>query len=152
MANTETIITLRDHKIFCPSCNVLMVFRQSRYGAFYGCPNYPECDMAHGANQKTGQPLGTPADKETRQWRVKAHKVFDKLWTTNLMTRKDAYDFMHEAFALNSEDAHIAKFDSKQCAYLCAISKLKLRELRESLPYESHVRHKRYVSLHDTEI
>ena len=27
----------------CPNCNVNLVLKKSRYGEFYGCPNYPRC-------------------------------------------------------------------------------------------------------------
>ena len=27
----------------CPNCNVNLVLRKSRYGEFWGCPNYPNC-------------------------------------------------------------------------------------------------------------
>lgn len=28
----------------CPKCGAAMVLRTSKYGKFYGCPNYPKCD------------------------------------------------------------------------------------------------------------
>ena len=27
----------------CPDCKIPMKFRTSRFGNFYGCPNYPKC-------------------------------------------------------------------------------------------------------------
>ena len=29
----------------CPKCKVLMTRRKGRYGDFYGCVNYPDCDV-----------------------------------------------------------------------------------------------------------
>ena len=28
----------------CKVCGDFMVFRKGRYGAFFGCHNYPDCD------------------------------------------------------------------------------------------------------------
>ena len=35
---------------FCPQCNGRLVLRQSKYGQFYGCSNYPKCKYTKNIN------------------------------------------------------------------------------------------------------
>ena len=70
----------------CAECGVEMVLRTTKKYTykdgsprkFYGCSNWPECNGVHGAHLN-GEPLGIPADKETKQWRIKAHERFDEI-------------------------------------------------------------------------
>jgi ssDNA-binding Zn-finger/Zn-ribbon topoisomerase 1 len=66
-------------KLECTECDGKLVLRLSKYGLFYGCTNYPVCKTAHGAHPD-GKPLGKPANKETKAWRIKAHQAFDKVF------------------------------------------------------------------------
>lgn len=66
--------------IKCPDCPGTLVLKNSRFGRFYGCNNYPRCDVTHGCHQATGKPLGNPGNKETREARIAAHAVFDDIW------------------------------------------------------------------------
>jgi ssDNA-binding Zn-finger/Zn-ribbon topoisomerase 1 len=106
-------------KLECPECDGKLVLRLSKYGLFYGCTNYPSCKAAHGAHPD-GKPLGKPANKETKAWRIKAHQAFDKLFEGEnpLMTRLEAYEYLQLIMNLSQEDAHISKFDSEQCKEL----------------------------------
>lgn len=72
----------------------------------------------HGAHANSGEPLGTPANKETKEWRMKAHKIFDNLWKSGKMKRQEAYKWMQINLALDSRDAHIGKFDIDTCKWL----------------------------------
>lgn len=99
----------------CPDCGGKMVLRRSKYGLFYGCVKYPECKAAHGAHTNTGQPLGKPADKETKEWRIKAHSSFDSLWKKGDMKRKDAYRWLREQLQIEASSCHIGMFDIDQC-------------------------------------
>src|SRR3990167_4406409 len=92
-----------------------MVLRQSRYGPFYGCTRWPECDGKHGAHED-GRPLGIPANKETKQRRIKAHEFFDGLWKDDgPMTRNQAYKWMQQSMGMTPDEAHIGRFDIGQC-------------------------------------
>lgn len=104
----------------CPECGGLMHLKDSRYGLFYGCENYPECDCKHGAHQADGKPKGSPGDKATRQARIKAHAAFDKLWKGGRaeMSRGDAYRWMRKAMDLPPDKAHIGGFNVGQCEWL----------------------------------
>ena len=105
-------------KVVCGDCGADMVLRNSKFGKFYGCVNYPKCKGAHGAHPN-GHPLGTPADKETRDKRMEAHALFDKQWReSNNMTRAQAYKELQKIMGMNSKQAHIAKFTKEECDFL----------------------------------
>jgi ssDNA-binding Zn-finger/Zn-ribbon topoisomerase 1 len=101
----------------CPECGSAMILRKSRYGLFYGCSAFPNCRSTHGAHPD-GAPLGHPADKATRTARVAAHAAFDAMWKNGGMLRKDAYRWMQGVMRLRKHEAHIAKFDRRQCEEL----------------------------------
>jgi len=46
------------------------------------------CDAYVGCHNNTKKPLGTMANRETREWRKKAHAVYDTLWDSGF---KDKY-------------------------------------------------------------
>ena len=104
----------------CPECGSDMVLRRSKYGKFYRCATWPECDGSHGAHLD-GKPLGIPANKETKEWRIKAHNAFDKLWGRRKMKRKKAYKKLAAAMGMAEEDCHVGRFDIEQCKQVIEI-------------------------------
>lgn len=112
----------------CPICKEAMILRStSRFTypngqgrLFWGCTRYPKCKATHGAHPD-GTPLGIPADQETKQWRVKAHESFDKLWKQHDLTRKQSYVVLQKIMGMNEKEAHIARFDIAQCKRLIAL-------------------------------
>jgi ssDNA-binding Zn-finger/Zn-ribbon topoisomerase 1 len=88
------------------------------YGKFYGCVRWPDCKGTHGAHQSTGEPLGIPANAETKKARILAHEAFDTLWKNGKMSRKEAYKWMQENLSLTKEEAHISRFDKETCERL----------------------------------
>jgi ssDNA-binding Zn-finger/Zn-ribbon topoisomerase 1 len=107
-------------KLVCPDCGADMILKDGKYGKFYGCERYPQCDAAHGAHQHTEKPLGIPADKATRVMRIRAHKAFDKLWKKirekhRVDRRKWAYRWLRERMGMTAEECHIGKFTWEQC-------------------------------------
>lgn len=61
-------------------------------------------------------PLGTMANRATRQARVAAHMEFDTLWQTGFLSRSQAYRWLRKHFRLTKEECHIGSFDEKMCA------------------------------------
>jgi len=108
-----------------PGCKSNLKLRDSKYGIFYGCPRWPDCDGKHGAHQATGEPLGIPATKETREARIQAHAEFDKLWLgpKKVMSRRDAYKVMAEEMGMDK--LHIGSLDKAQCEKLISLLKMK---------------------------
>ena len=102
----------------CPDCGADMplVPNPKKKGMYYQCVN--GC-CTHGA-MPNGKPLGVPADKATRAARMKAHRVFDRLWSgpAATMTRRKAYRLMQKLMGLSDHKAHIAMFDAAQCRTL----------------------------------
>ena len=101
----------------CGECGSLMNLRKSRHGPFYGCSRWPACEGTHGAHPD-GKPKGIPANKKTRQARIRAHRVFDEIWKKGLKKRHQAYAWMREAMEMSHSQAHIANFSEEQCDQL----------------------------------
>jgi ssDNA-binding Zn-finger/Zn-ribbon topoisomerase 1 len=74
---------VKDHELTCPICEKKMILRTDsrfkKHGLWYSCVDFPACRGAHGAH-KDGEPLGKPADQETKDLRVQAHQLFDQIW------------------------------------------------------------------------
>lgn len=107
--------------LVCPECGAKMVLKTSKYGPFYGCVRYPECDGTHGAHANSGKPLGIPADKETKEWRIKAHDKFDSMWKMLGYKRSEAYQMLSDIMKLSKDKAHISMFDIEQCKKLISL-------------------------------
>lgn len=105
----------------CPSCNKPMIPKLGRFGPFLSCSGFPECDTSIAVNRNTGEPIGTPADNETRELRKQAHDIFDKLWKSGLMSRDTAYCNIRRWMGLSKDDAHIGMFDATTCQRLIGI-------------------------------
>lgn len=109
----------------CPYCqkpakliDSAVVYRGTSYGLIWDCR---PCDAYVGVHKGTETPLGTLADRETRQARRRAHAVFDPLWTFGKMSRRDAYRLMQDMMQMTAEEAHISRMDASQCMRLIAI-------------------------------
>ncbi len=94
----------------CPMCDGKLKRRFSkRYRRhFYGCVNFFEtgCNGSIGCHPD-GRPLGIPTNQEGKDWRKKAHEVFDLLWKEGGVTRKEAYYWMEHASGVGI--AHIGE-------------------------------------------
>lgn len=118
-------------KVICADCGSNMKLRTTtkypnKDGSprlFWGCSKYPECKGTHSAHQNSGKPMGNPANKETKDWRVKAHDVFDEFWQKYNYSRKESYNLLNTIMGTTHETGHIAKFNMDQCKLL--IKKLK---------------------------
>ena len=110
----------------CPECNDgIMVLRQSEFGKFYGCSNFPNCTARHGAHQDTGEPLGVPGNERTRHARIRAHAIFDRLWKgdESFMNRPAAYEWLQK----HGPRSHIGEMSESECQLL-------IKKLIESFP------------------
>lgn len=105
------------HDLHCGECGELMRLRMSKFGPFYGCIAWPGCEGTHGAHPD-GNPKGSPANKQTRLARIRAHAVFDLIWKNKVKKRHQAYGWMRKAMDLPHSGAHIALFSEEQCEKL----------------------------------
>lgn len=118
----------RHKPVYCPYCGSTAVLRDSSYvhgednfgGHLYVCAKYPECDAYVSVNESTMDPLGTLADGDLRHKRIVAHRAFDQIWRTGIMTRGEAYRWMQARLALNRSQAHISRFSGYLCDVLAA--------------------------------
>lgn len=70
------------------------------------------CDAYVGCHENTKKPLGTMTNAEGREWRKKAHAVFDPLWKSGKMSRDTAYGILRRHF---NKEVHIGESDIEMC-------------------------------------
>lgn len=109
-----------DDDLPCGDCGARMILRDSKFGKFYGCSQYPSCKGTHGAHPD-GTPLGIPADAATRKSRMSAHAALEDIksaygWTTN-----DTYRWLSKNMGMPRDDVHIGVFTKDECDYVVSI-------------------------------
>lgn len=121
---------MRKVQVRCPYCGAKATLRPASavYGDgaktdayLYVCDRYPKCDAYVTAHQKSKLPMGTLANGDLRNKRIQAHKAFDWLWKSGLMTKRQAYKWMQAKLALSEDQAHIAKYSEYMCDVLIAL-------------------------------
>ena len=113
-------------KIFCPYCGSPAVLRNGSYvygkdsiaKKLYVCSKYPVCDAYVGVFKDNLTPKGTLANSELRNKRIRAHKAFDEIWRSGIMSRGQAYQWMQHKFGLSKDQAHIGCFSDYMCLQL----------------------------------
>ena len=91
---------MKEYLVLCPVDNkpAPWVENKEKYGRNYG-KSYmayycKEHDTYVGCHNNTRQPLGTMADAELRNLRIKVHAKIDPLWRSGEHTRKDIYSYL----------------------------------------------------------
>ena len=109
----------------CPYCGGEMVLKNAEYiyhsskskswGNVWVCENFPKCDSYVGCHKGTQIPLGRPANARLRTLKKEAHKQFDPLWKSGLMSRKQAYKWLSDMLEIPLDECHIGMMDIKDC-------------------------------------
>lgn len=106
----------------CPYCGSQVglvdsevVYAGRSYGPIYICTNWPVCDAYVGCHKGTTKPLGRLANKELREWKIKAHASLDELWKSKRHTRKQAYQIASDILGKPFDETHIGMFDVNDC-------------------------------------
>ena len=109
----------------CPYCGSQVILKDAsfiyntskskEYGKVWVCNNYPKCDAYVGCHKGTDKPKGRLANPRLRCLKMEAHKQFDPLWKSGLMSRKEAYMWLSNHLNISIEDCHIGMFDVKEC-------------------------------------
>ena len=73
------------------------------------------CDAYVGCHPHTVSPLGRLANAQLRGAKQWAHAVFDPIWQSKRMTRKDAYLWLAGQLGISINECHIGHFDIDQC-------------------------------------
>ena len=150
----------------CPYCgaeahlrDATVIYHSNKaksYGKMWVCSNYPKCDAYVGCHPGTEIPLGRLANARLRELKKEAHRQFDPIWKSGLMTRKDAYKWLSDMLQIDLDDCHIGMFDIKMCQRVIHLCRKQdnpqINEYREkhftkqppmfSRGYESRKKHK----------
>jgi uncharacterized protein YlaI len=106
----------------CRYCGkeVEIVNERQIYGKEYG--KWPwmyhcaECDARVGMHPDTNIPLGTLADKETRNARKLGKMPFVKVWKSEqIMTQSEAYSQLAAHMDIPASECHFGLFSVEQC-------------------------------------
>lgn len=93
--------------------------------------NYPACDSYVRVQKGTNIPLGTLANKKLRELRKEAHRYFDMLYKTGLITKTSAYEWLSGTLSRPLEYAHIGMLGEYDCQIVIEESKKYLKMERE---------------------
>lgn len=102
----------------CPYCGKEAEWCENKkiygrnYGRSYMCYYCQDCNAYVGCHNNTKNPLGTMANKELREWRMKAHSLIDPLWKTGEMKRHEVYQMLADRFG---KQIHIGEADVENC-------------------------------------
>jgi len=124
---------MKQASIKCPYCGAGALLRPAtiipeksgvlRSGKVYVCARYPLCDAYVSAHTDTGLPMGTLANAALRRKRQEAHRAFDQLWKSGLMSRKEAYRWLQTQLGLPEAEAHISNFSEFRCQQVIHLAK-----------------------------
>lgn len=73
------------------------------------------CNATVGTHKRTGKPLGTLANPQTKGLRSQVHKLFDPIWRSGNMKRSEAYTWFAGQMGLSNKDCHIGMFNTAKC-------------------------------------
>lgn len=112
----------------CPHCDIRSELKPASYiyphltfikhKMFWVCQNYPTCNSYVGTHSRLpwlNFPMGSLANHELREARLKAHHLFDHFWKTGLADRGEMYQWFQQIIKLDEEYAHIGELNLKQC-------------------------------------
>ncbi len=110
--------------MICPYCKRPAKWCENKevYGKNYG-RSYMiywcrRCDARVGTHNNTRTPLGTMANKELREWRIKAHEAIDPLWKNGKHKRSTVYGMLNNIF---KKRVHIGEADIAMCKKIIEI-------------------------------
>ena len=130
MISKSEVVYMKRTNIYCPYCGAKATLHSASYvygetaktnDLLYVCDRYPKCNAYVGAHRKSKQPMGTLANGDLRNKRIQAHRAFDWIWKSGLMTKWQAYKWMQSKLGLSDKQAHIAKFSEYMCDRLIVI-------------------------------
>lgn len=93
------------------------------------------CNAYVGCHKGTDKPLGRLANEELRQWKKRAHLVFDPIWKQGHVSRKEAYCILAEELSIPYEQCHIGMFDVEMCRKAVTVMPDIKRKLGAHLKY-----------------
>lgn len=104
------------------------VCRTRREGEMaYVCSGYPACNSFVLAHPKTMEPMGSLAGPELRRLRFEAHRQFDQLHKTGIMTKRQSYEWLAQVVHAPMSHAHIGHLGEYYCKEVIRESKAILK-------------------------
>ena len=100
--------------VHCGECGAIMYLKHSRYGMFYGCSRYPDCNGTHCCHPD-GNPMGKPANKETKILRHQGHELFSKCMESLNLDKGSMYKLFADSMGMDQKECHFGMFDKAQC-------------------------------------
>ena len=95
-----------------------ILWHKAKDGKLYVCSHFPQCNSYVGVHPGTTNAKGKLANKELRQKRIQAHRVFDQIWLNHIFTKSEAYRWIADKFCLTAKEAHIGEFSTYMCDQL----------------------------------
>lgn len=126
----------------CPYCGSPVVIRSAdgiykenkNDAKLYVCSKYPVCDAYVRIQPGTDNiPIGSMANGELRALRIKAHRYFDCIHQSGLLTKRDAYAWLANAISAPMSHAHIGQLSEYYCRVVIEESKQFLWNNRDRL-------------------
>lgn len=122
----------------CESGEVSLVSNSEIYGKEFGDWPYAylckSCDSYVGIHKHTDLPLGTLANKETREARKSEKPYFIKLEKGKALgDRNETYAWLAGKMKIPKEECHWSMFDTEQCFEAGAICRLELKQQKTGL-------------------
>ena len=107
----------------CPHCGAAMILRSADgiyrdntgHAMLYVCRHYPQCDTYVRTHPGTTTPVGTPANRKLRALRSEAHRHFDQLYRSGLMSKQEAYRWLAALLQAPLSQAHIGYLGEYYC-------------------------------------
>lgn len=118
----------------CPYCGSHVIFRSAdgiyRENAngtmLYVCKRYPMCDAYVRTHPGTNRPVGTLANRELRSLRREAHRYFDRLYLSGMMSKEQAYEWLARLIQAPMSQAHIGYLGEYYCRQVIDASRTML--------------------------
>ncbi len=113
--------------MICPYCNKEAKWCENKekygrnYGKSYMCYYCKDCDAYVGCHNNTREPLGTMANKELQQWRIKVHNKIDPIWRSGRMLRHEVYNHITQVLKLDKK-YHTGEADIELCKKVLEIN------------------------------
>lgn len=80
------------------------------------CDAYVGCHRADEEHGRDGtEPLGTMANRDLRELRVRVHGFFDQTWKSGAMSRAGAYRWLAQRLGIMVDRCHVGMFDEETC-------------------------------------
>ena len=136
----------RTRSPYCGSSVVLRsadgIYRENKRDAkLYVCSKYPVCDAYARVQEGSKRiPIGSMADGELRALRIEAHRRFDRIHQTGLMSKKDAYTWLADVISSPMAHAHIGQLGKYYCKVVIEESNRFLDKYRDKAIWKNNGR------------